>query len=157
MKKIGFVIPWYYKDIRGGAEQEMRGLVEHLHNAGVEVEIITTCVKEFASDWTENYFTEGEEVVNGITIRRFKVRKGDMKTFHEINAKLMNGNNITYLEEATFLKEMVNSPDMYDFLREHSEEYHRYVFIPYMFGTTYYGIQACPIKSILIPCFHDES
>ena len=157
MKKIGFVIPWYYKDIRGGAEQEMRGLVEHLHNAGVEVEIITTCVKEFASDWTENYFTEGEEVVNGITIRRFKVRKGDMKTFHEINAKLMNGNNITYLEEATFLKEMVNSPDMYDFLREHSEEYHRYVFIPYMFGTTYYGIQACPFKSILIPCFHDES
>lgn len=107
MKKIGFVIPWYYKDIRGGAEQEMRGLVEHLHNAGVEVEIITTCVKEFASDWTENYFTEGEEVVNGITIRRFKVRKGDMKTFHEINAKLYECNNITYLEEATFLKEMV--------------------------------------------------
>ena len=45
MKKIGFVIPWYYEDIRGGAEQEMRGLVKHLHEAGVDVEIITTCVK----------------------------------------------------------------------------------------------------------------
>ena len=33
MKKIGFVIPWYYEDIRGGAEQEMRGLVKHLHEA----------------------------------------------------------------------------------------------------------------------------
>ena len=62
MKKIGFVIPWYYKDIRGGAEQELRGLVQHLHAAGVEVEVITTCVKEFASDWTENYFKEGTEV-----------------------------------------------------------------------------------------------
>ena len=61
MKKIGFVIPWYYKDIRGGAEQELRGLVQHLHAAGVEVEVITTCVKEFASDWTENYFKEGTE------------------------------------------------------------------------------------------------
>ena len=31
MKKIGFVIPWYYKDIPGGAEQELRGIVKHLH------------------------------------------------------------------------------------------------------------------------------
>ena len=38
MKKIGFVVPWYHKDIRGGAEQELRGIVTHLkanflHNA----------------------------------------------------------------------------------------------------------------------------
>jgi len=80
-----------------------------------------------------------------------------MKQFHSINAKLMQGKSISYDEEGIFLKEMVNSPDMYDYLRSHSEEYHRYVFIPYMFGTTYYGIQACPFKSILIPCLHDES
>lgn len=157
MKKIGFVIPWYYENIKGGAEQELRGLVKHLHDAGIDVEIITTCVKEFASDWTENYFKEGIERIDGVVVRRFKVRKGDMKEFHKVNARLMQGNTISYEEETTFLREMVNSPDMYDYLREHSEDYHRYVFIPYMFGTTYYGIQACPFKSILIPCFHDES
>ncbi|MCI6165366.1 MAG: glycosyltransferase family 4 protein [Lachnospira sp.] len=157
MKKIGFVIPWYYENIKGGAEQELRGLVKHLHDAGIDVEIITTCVKEFASDWTENYFKEGVEQIDGVVVRRFKVRKGDMKEFHKVNARLMQGNTISYEEETTFLREMVNSPDMYDYLREHSEDYHRYVFIPYMFGTTYYGIQACPFKSILIPCFHDES
>ncbi len=157
MKKIGFVIPWYYENIKGGAEQELRGLVKHLHDAGIDVEIITTCVKEFASDWTENYFKEGVERIDGVVVRRFKVRKGDMKEFHKVNARLMQGNTISYEEETTFLREMVNSPDMYDYLREHSEDYHRYVFIPYMFGTTYYGIQACPFKSILIPCFHDES
>lgn len=157
MKKIGFVIPWYYENIKGGAEQELRGLVKHLHDAGIDVEIITTCVKEFASDWTENYFKEGVEQIDGVVVRRFKVRKGDMKEVHKVNARLMQGNTISYEEETTFLREMVNSPDMYDYLREHSEDYHRYVFIPYMFGTTYYGIQACPFKSILIPCFHDES
>lgn len=157
MKKIGFVIPWYYENIKGGAEQELRGLVKHLHDAGIDVEIITTCVKEFASDWTENYFKEGVEQIDGVVVRRFKVRKGNMKEFHKVNARLMQGNTISYEEETTFLREMVNSPDMYDYLREHSEDYHRYVFIPYMFGTTYYGIQACPFKSILIPCFHDES
>ena len=80
-----------------------------------------------------------------------------MKEFHRINAKVMQGKTISYDEEDIFIREMVNSPDMYDYLREHSEEYHRYVFIPYMFGTTYYGILACPFKSILIPCLHDEA
>ena len=55
MKKIGFVIPWYHKDIPGGAEQELRGIVKHLHEKNVPVEILTTCVKEFSADWTENY------------------------------------------------------------------------------------------------------
>ena len=157
MKKIGFVVPWYHKDIRGGAEQELRGIVTHLKANNVDLEIITTCVKEFTADWTENYFKEGVEIVDGIPIRRFKVRKGNMKEFHRINAKVMQGKTISYDEEDIFIREMVNSPDMYDYLREHSEEYHRYVFIPYMFGTTYYGILACPFKSILIPCLHDEA
>ena len=112
MKKIGFVVPWYHKDIRGGAEQELRGIVTHL-------EIITTCVKEFTADWTENYFKEGVEIVDGIPIRRFKVRKGNMKEFHRINAKVMQGKTISYDEEDIFIREMVNSPDMYDYLREH--------------------------------------
>ena len=116
MKKIGFVIPWYHKDIKGGAEQELRGIVKHLKEAGVDVEIITTCVKEFTADWTENYFKEGVETVDGIPIRRFKVRKGDMKQFHSINAKLMQGKSISYDEEGIFLKEMKNTTDMYLFL-----------------------------------------
>ena len=56
MKKIGFVVPWYHKDIRGGAEQELRGIVTHLKANNVDLEIITTCVKEFSADLTENYF-----------------------------------------------------------------------------------------------------
>ena len=157
MKKIGFVIPWYHKDIKGGAEQELRGIVKHFHQKGIPVEILTTCVKEFTADWTENYFKEGTEIIDDIPVRRFKVRKGDMELFHKVNYKLMNDISITIEEEKTFLGEMVNSPDLYEYLYEHSEEYHRYVFIPYMFGTTYYGIQACPYKSVLIPCLHDEN
>lgn len=46
MKTIAFVIPWFGFDIPGGAEMELKGLVSHLHDAGVKVEILTTCVKE---------------------------------------------------------------------------------------------------------------
>lgn len=157
MKKIGFVIPWFHKDIPGGAEMELRGIVKHLHESGVPVEILTTCVKEFSADWTDNYFKEGMDEVDSIPVRRFKVRKGNMKEFHKVNYKLMHNISISVDEEKIFLQEMINSPDLYEYLRLHSEEYQKYVFIPYMFATTYYGIQACPYKSILIPCLHDEN
>ena len=32
-----------------------------------------------------------------------------------------------------------------------------FLFIPYMFGTTYYGMRVCPQKSVLVPCLHKES
>ena len=122
MKKIGFVIPWYADGIPGGAEMELREVAGHLHSAGVRLEILTTCVKEFASDWSRNYYKEGlDKTVNGITIRRFKVRKRDNEAFDAVNAKLMSGNTITQEEEDTFLREMVNSPDLYEYISTHND------------------------------------
>ena len=158
MKKIAFVIPWYADDIPGGAEMELREVSAHLHKAGVPVEILTTCVKEFGADWSENYYKEGEDKsADGVTIRRFKVRKRDVKAFDKVNAKLMSGLKVTDNEEDIFLREMVNSPDLYSYMDSHKDDYGLFVFIPYMFGTTYNGVQVCPEKSVLIPCFHDEA
>ncbi len=158
MKKIGFVIPWYADGIPGGAEMELREVASHLHYAGVPVEILTTCVKEFGADWSENYYKEGEDsTANGIKIRRFKVRKRDTAAFDAVNLKLMNKTPVTAEEEDTFLREMVNSSDLYEYMDKNSDEYSLFVFIPYMFGTTYNGAQVCPEKSVLIPCFHDEA
>ncbi len=157
MKKLGFVVPWYGEKIPGGAEMELRGLTSHLHQAGVELEILTTCVKEFASDWNINYYKAGLDHVQGVPVRRFRVRLRDAQCFDVVNKKLMNGLPVTEEEEATYIRESVNSPALYDYMRQHQEEYSLFVFIPYMFGTTYYGSQVCPEKSVLIPCFHDES
>ena len=52
---------------------------------------------------------------------------------------------------------MVNSPALYKYISEHKDEYTAFVYIPYMFGTTYFGIKACPEKAVMIPCFHDEA
>ena len=59
MQKIGFVIPWFGENIPGGAEMELREVTAHLQQAGMEVEILTTCVKEFTADWNENYYAAG--------------------------------------------------------------------------------------------------
>mgnify|MGYP001138647466 CR=1 FL=1 len=158
MKKIGFVIPWFGMNIPGGAEAALRGLTKHLAESGMELEILSTCVKEFLADWNDNYHKPGLTVEGGITIRRFPVRKRDAEAFHKVNIKLMrNQMPLTEAEEKIFAEEMINSPDLYDYIGEHKEEYGLFVFTPYMFGTTYYGIQRCLEKAVLIPCFHNES
>ena len=101
MKKIGFVIPWYSEKIPGGAEMELRGLTTHLHEAGVEIEMLSTCVKEFSADWNVNYFSEGTDTVHGFTIRRFKVRKRNTKAFDAVNAKLMKNLPVSPDEQRT--------------------------------------------------------
>ena len=168
--KVAFVVPWYGRDIPGGAEALCRNSALHLRNAGLEVEILTTCVRDFYADWNQNHYRPGEYKDEGMTVRRFPVRVRDTALFDSINAKLLatatctllqaNGDHLSPLqpeEEEAFLREMVNSPALYDFLEVSGPSYDVLLFLPYMFGTTYFGSQACPARSLLIPCLHDES
>lgn len=157
MKKIAFVTPWYGEEISGGAEAELRGLVHHLSDAGVELEVLTTCVYDFRSDWSVNYHPAGISVCAGIPVRRFPVRPRDTAAFDKVNAKLMRNQEINAIEEKIYQEEMVNSPQLYQYILQHKDQYELFIFIPYMFGTTYYGIQKCYEKAVLIPCLHDES
>lgn len=156
-KPIAFIIPWYGHDIPGGAEAECRSLVEHLDESGIKVEVLTTCVKEFLSDWNHNYHKAGSVKINNITVRRFPVRQRNVEKFDAVNYKLMNNIDITSEEEQIYFDEMINSPELNEYIKENPNMYYCFVFIPYMFGTTYWGVKQCPGKSILIPCLHDES
>jgi glycosyltransferase involved in cell wall biosynthesis len=69
----------------------------------------------------------------------------------------MNGLPVSPEEERTFIGEMINSPDLYRYIKEHKEDFNFFLFIPYMFGTTFHGVLACPEKAVIIPCLHDES
>lgn len=154
--KVGFVIPWYGEDIPGGAEALCRGLVKCLFQSGVQAEVLTTCVKQFTSDWSHNFHREGESIEGGVTVRRFRVRARDAARFELVNSQLMRNRDVAPEEELTFMTEMINSPGLYEFIAANQQGY-VFLFLPYMFGTTYWGIRTCPERSILIPCLHDES
>ena len=157
MKKIGFVVPWYGDKIPGGAEMEVRSVAKHLYAAGMDIEILTTCVKDFASDWNVDYYRPGRHTEGGLSVRRFKIRKRNTAQFDAVNLKLINSISVTTDEEKIFMREMVNSPELYDYIGNHKEEYDAFVFCPYMFGTTYFGCLQCPDRSVVIPCFHEEA
>lgn len=71
MKTIAFVCPWFGENIPGGAEMELRGLTTHLNESGLKLEILTTCVEKFASDWNVNFYKAGCDTVCGLKVRRF--------------------------------------------------------------------------------------
>ncbi len=154
--KIAFVVPWYGKTIPGGAETECRRTAENLSKKGVEVEVLTTCLRELESDWNQNFYPEGGYLINGITVRRFPVRKRNGEVFNQINEKLMNKLAVSPEEERLYMREMINSKDLYDYIYKNQENY-LFIFIPYLFSTTYFGTAICPERSFIIPCLHDES
>lgn len=156
MQKIGFVIPWCGENEPGGIEQELRTLTSHLQFAGVEVEVLTTCVRDFRGDWNRNYYAAGTAVVEDIQVRRFPVHRRDASAYERVQRKLLQEGRLSLAEERTYIEEGINSPQLYEYLRSAADEYALYVFLPYCFGTTYFGMQVCPEQSVLLPCFRDE-
>ena len=153
--KLNFVIPWYGDNIPGGAESLCRGVVKALIGSGCSVEVLTTCVQQFSSDWNHNFHPEGSTVEGGVPVRRFAVRPRDVPTFDQVNYKLIHNLPITPEEEKVFVAEMINSQALYEHIDGHRNEV--FLFVPYMFGTSYWGSMVCPERSILIPCLHDEA
>jgi glycosyltransferase involved in cell wall biosynthesis len=154
--RIGFTIPWYGDNIPGGAEALCRDVVKALLDSCVDVEILTTCVRQFTSDWNANHHPQGVTIEGGVPVRRFPVRQRDASSFDKVNYKLMHDMPVSSAEEHVFVAEMINSPALYEYIDRHRSEY-VFLFIPYMFGTTYWGSMVCPERSILIPCLHDEA
>lgn len=153
--KLAFVTPWFGRDIPGGAEAECRNTAMQLARYGIPVEILTTCAKDFHSDWSRNHHREGTEIIDGLPVRRFAARKRNVKLYEHYNARMMSGRPLSEREAELFLAESIRSDRLVEYLRDHRNDYY-YVFIPYLYGTTAYGAMVCPERSILIPNLHNE-
>jgi glycosyltransferase involved in cell wall biosynthesis len=152
---ITFVIPWYGQNVAGGAELQCRRNAEELRARGIPAEVFTTTAGGLMTDWTAPAFASGTSEVNGVPVHRFAVRPRNAPAFDRINIRLMAGERISLLDEAVFVREIVGSDDLEAAIA--AERQHRvFVFLPYMFGTTYWGMRRA-VDGIMIPCLHDES
>ena len=153
-KIIAFVTPRYGLDILGGAETGIRGWAEHLARCGYRVEALTTCAHSI-TDWKNDY-PPGVERINGVTVRRFPVDRVDIGTYHVVQEKAILGQTVRSDDEQRFLQNTLKSSALNRYLRDHAEDLACAIFTPYLFGTTYWGMQAVPEKAIIVPCLHDD-
>ncbi len=154
--KIAFVAPFFGARASGGAEFECRQTALRLAERGIETEILTTCLLDLAHGITVNAYSQGVTRDKDLLVRRFAVNVYDPGPYGELNRRLINGETLSLQEERHFMARNVNSFDLYRHIASHANQYDWICFIPYLFGTSCYGTQICPEKSILIPCLHNE-
>lgn len=153
--KIAFVVPRFEPQLAGGAEVHCQLLAERAAQTGHKVEVLTTCARDHFT-W-KNYYEPGNKIINGVTVRRFLVDPNRVTPmFLMIQRKIDFRMPISPKEELWWMEDNVRSRRMEEFISKNKSKYDWFIFMPYLFGTTYWGIQSAPEKSLLIPCLHDE-
>ena len=153
-KKILFIVQRYGLEVNGGAEAYCRQVAEKFSEIH-DVSVLTTCAEDYVT-W-ENKYNEGIEVINNVTVIRKKVQKPrNQKEFLKIMEKLNNEKENIKLGEEWEKAQGPYSPDLINFLEENKNNYDYFIFMTYLYYSTYFGIKVAPEKSILIPTAHDE-
>jgi|TARA_B100000315_G_scaffold249603_1_gene281079 glycosyltransferase involved in cell wall biosynthesis len=166
VKRIAFVIPWFGRNLKGGAEQQAWQAATRLARRGHEVEVLTTCCRSFFEDWSSNHFSAGTSHEHGLNIHRFPVDRRDHKSFDRMNRILLKRPfpelkagvpPISWEHSDAFVKENINSTLLTNYLRVEKDSYHAFIFIPYLYGLTINGLPIVAERAFLQPCLHDEA
>lgn len=152
--RIAIVVQRYGLDIVGGSELEARLLAEHLQPY-LQVEILTTTAHDMFT-W-QNHYVAGDSFINDILVRRFPVRMPrDVQKFNAHGAHVLNV-QAPFEEQLEWMRlQGPDTPQLLDYIRDNRDRYDLFVFMTYLYATTFYGLQIVPEKSILIPTAHDE-
>lgn len=152
--KIAFVVQRYGDDIVGGAEYLTRLYAERLIHYH-DIEVLTTCAKSYHT-W-ENEYPEGSEVVNGVSVQRFK------------NTKMRNSSKVTLIQERIFYNNHSREdellwiqengpmcPDLIVYLKENADEFDCIIFFTFRYYQSYHGVLAVGKKAIITPFAEDD-
>jgi glycosyltransferase involved in cell wall biosynthesis len=147
--KVAIVVQRYGQGINGGAELHARYVAEHLVRHG-EVEVLTTCASDYVT-W-RNELPSGVEQVNGIPVRRFRVKhERDPQVFGKRSDRVFLqphslGDELDWLDA-----EGPTSPSLVDYVAKHAADYDHCLFFSYRYYHAYYGARAAGSRAILVP------
>jgi glycosyltransferase involved in cell wall biosynthesis len=147
--RLAFVVQRYGEDVNGGAEYHCRLIAEHLARQH-QVEVLTSCAKDYIT-W-RNEHPPGLQVVNGVRVRRFKVKRPrDPDRFGRLSQKVFLGLHDERDELAWLDEQGPLSPKLLAFLKRRHDEYDYFVFFSYRYYHSFYGVQALAPKAVLVP------
>jgi glycosyltransferase involved in cell wall biosynthesis len=155
-KRVAFVVQRCGLEVNGGAELLCRMVAERLA-AHLPTEVLTTCALDYMS-WA-NHYPPGEERVGDLAIRRFPVaRTRDVESFDRLSESLRaRVGKAPLAEQEHWMREQGPwSPDLLEYLRTRADAYDAFVFVTYLYATTYFGLPLVRDKALLVPLAHDE-
>lgn len=152
--KIAIVIPRYGEASLGGAESLAENIACHLSKA-YDIDVLTTCATNHLT-WA-NDLPEGVTLDGRITVRRFKTDRLRCKYFRYYDHLFMR--DLPHLPGTEALWMRMQGPcssGLAEYIKGHQDSYDAFIFITYMYATTYDGLAFVADKSILIPAAHDD-
>lgn len=172
MKKVAVVVQRCHESVVGGSES-LAWQYANLLKETYQAEVLTTTAIHTA-DWA-NTIPAGEEIREGVVIRRFPVTSGRMPYWGRLHERLLadykshNCRSIQGLGENQFLPwslplqdEFVRTQGPYSqpllqFLSRHWSDYQTIIFVTYLYAPSYFGLlQVPPGSSLFVPTLHDE-
>lgn len=152
--RIAFVVPRYGPEINGGAELLCRLLAERLARHA-EVEVLTTCARDLMT-W-RNHYPPGVERINGVPVRRFQVDyERHPRAFQRFSEMVMGGARSFFDQVQWMALQGPFSSGLLNYLSWMRHRYDLFLFMPYLYCTTYLGVQRVPERAVLCPLTHDE-
>jgi len=147
--KLAFVVQRYGMEINGGAELHCRWIAEHMRKYS-DVEVLTTRALDYIT-W-ENHYPCGIGVVNGVPVRRFSVtRTRCPERFGRLQRFILENEHCVEDELRWIEEEGPCAPSLVRYISNHAADYDHFIFFSYRYYHSFFGVQAVPKKSILVP------
>ena len=154
-KKIAIINQRYGLEVNGGSELYSRQIAERLI-AKYDVEVLTSCAVEYVK-WS-NYYNEGVEQINGVTVRRFKtLHEREPKVFSALDSMMLSNPHIEEEISEQWIEHMgPYCPELVEYVDKHQDEYEAIIVVTYLYYTAVKSIVRIKNKAIFIPTAHQE-
>ncbi|NJM07994.1 glycosyltransferase [Candidatus Gracilibacteria bacterium] len=152
--RLAFVIQRYGADVHGGAEAHCREWAERLAQRH-DVTVFTTCARDFLT-WADHY-APGVERINDVIVCRFAVdAPRDMAAFDAFSAQVFGQPHDVARETEWMRRQGPYSTALLSALEQRYAEFDLFIFITYLYATTFFGLPLVAPKAVLVPTAHDE-
>ncbi|MEW5986481.1 MAG: glycosyltransferase [Chloroflexota bacterium] len=152
--RLAIVVQRYGEEVNGGAELHARWLAEHLTGLA-EVHVVTTCAVEYTT-WAD-YYRPGDSQLNGVSVHRFPVdRPRRWSHFQKLTGTLVQRDHSLLDEWAWMGQQGPFSTPLFNFLRQSYPHFDAFIFVTYLYATTFFGLPLVSDKAILVPTAHDD-
>jgi glycosyltransferase involved in cell wall biosynthesis len=154
-RRIAVLVDRYAPSIFAGAPLHAFALAQHLQHR-YDVELLTTTAADPVT-WA-NALPAGVETIDGLTVRRFAIDvEREKRHFDRLSKRLLRQRHPSIAEQERWMA--TQGPLSLDLLRYLARErtaYDAFVFVSYLYATTYFGLPIVADRACLLPLTHDE-
>jgi len=148
------VIARYGGEIVGGAESHVREFAQRLAEAGHQVSVLTTCVRDHFS-W-ENAYPPGVTVERGVRVERFLVSPRDHAIMRRLQPAIDAGLTLPDHLQREWVRNGGYTQALLARIDEIADSVDVFLFTQYLYGPTVFGALLHPGRSLVMPLLHDE-